>query len=109
MRFEITSSAERDLESIDSRTQRERVARKIEDLRYKVEELDIEPEKVVEKRLGGNLHPILQQRAGDYRIWLIEGRNMNKGEKESLYLLAILEKDEQKSLMGSDVIPDAFL
>lgn len=106
MELEIRPAAREDLESI---RERDRVRKKIDDIWKKVEEYGIPPEKAVEKRLSGGWHPLLQQRAGDHRIWFLEGERTDKGEDDVLYVVRILDKSTQKDMKGVDISPDTFL
>ncbi|MBN2014038.1 MAG: hypothetical protein JW778_02550 [Candidatus Altiarchaeota archaeon] len=72
-----------------SGTDRERIKKKLGDIEYKISELDIEPPKVIEKRLKGRLHPFLQQRIGSWRLWFLEDK-----AKNLLHLVALKSKKE---------------
>ena len=52
----------------------ERIKRRLDDIDYKLSKLDIEPQKIIEKRLKGRLHPFLQQRVGKWRLWFKEDK-----------------------------------
>ena len=52
----------------------ERIKRRLDDIDYKLSKLDMEPQKIIEKRLKGRLHPFLQQRVGKWRLWFKEDK-----------------------------------
>jgi mRNA-degrading endonuclease RelE of RelBE toxin-antitoxin system len=72
-----------------SRTDRERIKKKLDDIEYRISELNIEPQKAIEKRLRGRLHPFLQQRIGGWRLWFREDKANNL-----LHLVALKSKKE---------------
>lgn len=97
MEVRIRPAAREDLEDIKENEDKERVAKKIDDIDNKISQ-GIPPELAVEKRLRGKWHPILQQRAGDYRIWFIEGEHTDNGKEDILYVVRIMDKNTQKGL-----------
>lgn len=102
------SSAEQDLEEIKEKETVERILSKIEEIE-KMIEMGIEPTTAVEKRLKNEWSPMLQQRAGDYRIWFVEGSKTERGEDHKLYLVRVLSKHDQEKLMGVNINPEAYL
>lgn len=106
MEIEITSTAEEDLKKLESE-QKERVISKLEEIEKKISQ-GFGIEKVVEKRLNGNWDPILQQRVGKLRCWLIEGEKVGRPEDKT-FLLRVLEKEEQLELRGVEINPEVYL
>lgn len=109
MKLQVRPTAESDLDELRDTTAQRRIAKKIEDIRKKVEDQGIPPAKAFEKRLRGGWHPLLQQRAGDYRIWAVEGERTGKGDDDTLYVVRILDKETQQGLTGVDINPDTYL
>jgi len=106
MKIKITAIAEEDLESLE-KEKRERVLSKLEEIEKKLTQ-GFAIEKVIEKRLKNNWDPILQHRVGQLRLWLIEGERVDRGS-EKIFLLRVLEKEQQLELRGVDVNPEAYL
>ncbi|MFB6088190.1 MAG: type II toxin-antitoxin system RelE/ParE family toxin [Candidatus Aenigmatarchaeota archaeon] len=88
MKLKVPESMEEKLENMEA-TDKERLKKKLNEIDQKISELGIEPGKVIEKRLKGPLHPLLQQRVGDWRLWFKEDR-----EKGILWLEAVKRKEE---------------
>lgn len=88
MKLKIPETAEEKLESLEE-TDKERIKKKLDEIAQKISEFGIEPEKAIEKRLKGPLHPMLQQRVGDWRLWFKEDR-----KKGILWLEAVKRKEE---------------
>ena len=108
MNVEVRPSAEKDLKGIKEKKTVERILNKLEEIE-KMLEMGVGPATAVEKRLGGNWSPMIQQRAGNYRMWFVEGSKTEKGQKDVLYLVRILSKEEQQKLMGVNINPETFL
>lgn len=88
MELKIPETIEEKLERLEE-TDKERIKKKLDEIAQKISDFGIEPGKVIEKRLKGPLHPLLQQRVGDWRLWFKEDR-----EKRILWLEAIKRKEE---------------
>ncbi len=87
MELKVPPSQKEKLKNLE-KSVRERVKKKLDKIDRKLS-IGIEPKKVVEKRLRGPLHPILQQRVGDWRLWFKEDK-----ENDILWLEAIKQKEE---------------
>jgi|GEM_PF-3004599 len=88
MELEVPEHILRRLSNL-SRKDRERIKKKLDDIDHKISELNIEPQKVIEKRLRRKLHPFLQQRVGSWRLWFREDK-----ENNILHLVAVKSKKE---------------
>lgn len=63
--------------------------------------IGLDPDQCFNKRLSGNMHPILQMNLGrDYRAWFIESSRLNIDwfEENTIYCIMILTKKEQQKL-----------
>ncbi len=89
MELKVPPSQKEKLKNLE-KSVRERIKKKLDEIDRKLS-IGIEPKKVVEKRLRGPLHPILQQRVGDWRLWFKEDK-----ENDILWLEAIKQKEEAK-------------
>lgn len=90
MRLYIPPSQLDKLKNIE-KPDRERIVKKLDDIDHKISDLNISPDKVIEKRLKGPLHGFLQQRVGRWRLWFeLDRRN------DRLVLEYILSKKEAK-------------
>lgn len=87
MELKVPPSQKEKLKNLE-KSVRERIKKKLDEIDRKLS-IGIEPEKVVEKRLRGPLHPRLQQRVGDWRLWFKEDK-----ENDILWLEAIKQKEE---------------
>lgn len=87
MELRVPPSQKKKLKSLE-KSKKERIEKKLDEIDRKLS-MDIEPEKVVEKRLSGPLHNFLQQRVGDMRLWFEIDR-----EKDELKLEYTLTKEE---------------
>lgn len=90
MRLEIPKSKIKKLKDLD-KSDRERIKKKLDEIENKISDLNMDPEKVIEKHLSGKLSSYLQQRVGDYRLWFSTDR-----ENNVLILEAVLDKEEAK-------------
>ncbi|MFB6241391.1 MAG: hypothetical protein ABEJ36_01140 [Candidatus Nanosalina sp.] len=86
----------------------ERVLKKLDEIENRLA-MGISPGKAIEKRLSGNWSPLLQQRAGKYRLWFVEGNKVERGEDDVVYCIRVLPKDIQQKLMGVDINPETYL
>lgn len=61
------------------------------------------PDQAFNKRMSGNMHPILQMNLGrDFRAWFVEGKYINSEKVDKdIYCLKVLTKKESKKLTGS--------
>lgn len=58
------------------------------------------PGQAFNKRMSGNMHPLLQINLGrDFRAWFIEGKYV--GSEVNIYCLKVLTKKEAEDLAGS--------
>lgn len=105
----ITSQAEEDLDGIQDSGDQRRVAKKIDSIGDKVEDDVYTAEQATKKRLGKGWSPMLQSRAGDYRLWFVQGRDAEKGEEGKLYLCRVLEKEDRMKLRGLNINPSTYL
>jgi len=87
MEVEIPEHILKKLKRINKKD-RQRIKKKLDEIDYKLS-LNIEPQKIIEKRLKGRLHPFLQQRVGKWRLWFKEDK-----ENDLLSLVAIKSKKE---------------
>lgn len=87
MELKIPETIEEKLESLEE-TDKERIKKKLDEIAQKISDFGIEPGKVIEKRLKGPLHPLLQQRVG------IGDSGLRSREKRILWLEAIKRKEE---------------
>lgn len=108
MDLEIKPSAEEDLEDIKEKEDVERIVNKITDIEDRLD-MGVKPDTAIEKRLSGNWSPMLQQRAGDYRIWFVEGSRTRAGDNDTVYCIRILPKEDQQKLFGVDINPETYL
>jgi len=70
------------------------------------------PDQAFNKRMSGNMHPILQMNLGrDYRAWFIEGGRLDVewAEKHKIYCTMILTKKESKELSQKINDPVRFI
>ncbi len=88
MELRVPSTVEERLKALE-RKDRRRIERKLEDIARKVSDLGVDPGKAVEKRLRGPLHPLMQQRVGDWRLWFEEDE-----ENGVLWLRAVKRKED---------------
>ena len=106
--LDVRPRAEEDLSELVSKSDRERVIKKLEEVEQRLE-IGLEPETAVEKRLSKGWSPILQQRAGNYRLWFVKGSDTEKGDSKTVYCIRILPKEDQQKLMGVNINPDTYL
>lgn len=108
MELQIQPQAEEDLEENVEQEDMERVLNKIDEVETRLEQ-GLDPKTSVEKRLSKGWSPMLQQRAGDYRIWFVEGEKTSKGDENTVYCVRVLTKDKQMKLMGVEINPEIYL
>lgn len=109
MELVVASQAEEDLDGIRDSGDQRRIAKKIDSIADKIEDDIFTAEQATKKRLGKGWSPMLQSRAGDYRLWFVQGRDTEAGEEGNLYLCRVLEKEDQMKLRGLDINPDTYL
>jgi len=64
-------------------------------------ELDATPQQTFNKRMSGNMHPILQMNLGrDYRAWFIEGEYIEQLKDNKIYAIKLMTKKDSKKLTG---------
>lgn len=105
----LTPQAQEDLDGIKDASDLERVAKKIDSIQAKVEDKGYSAEHATEKRLRKGWSPMLQSRAGNYRLWFVQGKDTEKGGEDDLYLCRVLEKEDQIKLRGVNINPDTYL
>ena len=108
MELIIQPQAEEDLEENVEEEDLERVIKKIGEVEDRLK-MGVDPETAVEKRLSNGWSPMLQQRAGDYRIWFVEGEKTSEGDDNTVYCVRVLSKDDQMKLMGLNINPEIYL
>ena len=67
----MSEQAEDQLRDLDKPV-RERVTKKIDEIQQRIQDLGMDPNRAVEKRLRSPFHRYLQQRVGDYRVWFVD-------------------------------------
>lgn len=95
-RIEPSKLAEEQLLALQ-KADRERIAKKVDEMEKKIVELGVDPNKAVEKRLRSPWHRYLQQRVGDYRVWFVD-----IPEDKVLLMAYVMHKDEAKKKLGGD-------
>jgi ribosomal protein L21 len=64
-------------------------------------ELNASPQQTFNKRLSGNMHPVLQMNLGrDFRAWFVEGEYLEQLQNEKIYALKVMTKKDSKRLTG---------
>lgn len=76
-------------------------------------DLNAEPRQAFEKYLSGDMHPILQEKFGDYRAWFVEGENVESLEDGEIYCIRVLtakeaHKIEDSSKTFDDIVQSAL-
>lgn len=92
--IEVSEQAEEQLMDLD-KSVRERIKKKIDDIESKIQDLGLDPNVAVEKRLRSPYHRFLQQRVGDYRVWFVD-----IPEDEVLLVAYVWHKEEAKRELG---------
>lgn len=92
--IEVSEDAEEQLRDLD-KSVRERIVEKIDEIESKIQDLGLDPNVVVEKRLRGPYHRYLQQRVGDYRVWFVD-----IPEDEVLLVAFVGHKEEAQDRLG---------
>lgn len=70
-RIEVSEQALEQLRGLD-KSVRERIKKKIDEIQQRIQDLGMDPNRAVEKRLRSPFHRYLQQRVGDYRVWFVD-------------------------------------
>jgi mRNA-degrading endonuclease RelE of RelBE toxin-antitoxin system len=93
-RIEVSEQAEDQLRDLDKPV-RERVTKKIDEIQQRIQDLGMDPNRAVEKRLRSPFHRYLQQRVGDYRVWFVD-----IPEDEVLLVAYVWHKEEAQERLG---------
>ncbi|PSH02515.1 MAG: hypothetical protein BRC26_00155 [Nanohaloarchaea archaeon QH_8_44_6] len=108
--LEKTDIAEEDLERLQPEV-RDTFKSKVEAIEKNLG-IGATPQQAFDKRLSGNMHPILQMNLGrDYRAWFIEGGRINVEwmEDGKVYCVMVLTKREQQKLTPRIKDPVKFI
>lgn len=93
-RIEVSEQAEEQLRALDKPV-RQRISKKIDEIEARIQEMGLDPNVVVEKRLRSPYHRFLQQRVGDHRIWFVD-----VPEDEVLLVAYVWHKEEARRRLG---------
>jgi mRNA-degrading endonuclease RelE of RelBE toxin-antitoxin system len=97
--IEITETAENDLVDLSSKVA-DTFFSKVKAYDKNLE-LNATPQQTFNKRLSGNMHPILQMNLGrDFRAWFVEGEYIEELEDGAVYALKVMTKKDSKKLTG---------
>lgn len=93
-RIEVSGQALEQLHDLDKPV-RERVKKKIDEIQESIQDLGMDPNRAVEKRLRSPFHRYLQQRVGDYRVWFVD-----VPEDEVLLVAYVWHKEQAQERLG---------
>lgn len=107
--IEKTETAEEDLNRLHPEV-RDTFESKIEAIEKNLG-IGATPDQAFNKRMSGDMHPILQMTlGGDYRAWFLEGSRLNLdwADNDTIYCIMVLTKKEQEKLTRRIADPVSF-